>query len=149
MDMSVYPSVWSVKDVWSPPDILYDNLGSWRASDVRRLHLRVRWTSNIWTTLPSIVDKINIMYSILVPKYRGCLQPLLITIDFHLPLSFTFYPTVLYWRGSIYSKNWHYWKLPKHLHLPSIVCLRWDTVYPKPPYNKRHDHSHFANHAYL
>jgi hypothetical protein len=54
------------------------------------------------------VNKINIMYSTLVPpylKYCGCLQPLPITIDFYLPLLFTFHPTVLYWRGSIYPKS--------------------------------------------
>jgi hypothetical protein len=51
-------------------------------------------TFDVWTTLPNIIDKINLMYSILVPpylKYCGCLQPLPITIDFHLPLSFTFH----------------------------------------------------------
>jgi hypothetical protein len=56
----------------------------------------------------STIDKINIMYSTLVPpylKYCGCLQPLPITIDFHLQLPFTFHPTVFYWRGSIYPKS--------------------------------------------
>jgi hypothetical protein len=63
----------------------------------------------------SNIDKIYIIYSTLVPphlKYCGCLQPLAITIGFHLPLSFIFHPIVLYWRGSIYPKSWfvaRYW----------------------------------------
>jgi hypothetical protein len=96
--------------------------------------------------VPNTIDKINIMYSTIVPpypKYCGCLQPLLITIDFYLLLSFTFHPTVLYWRGSISLKSWHCCKKPTHLHLPSTVYLRWDILYPKPPYNKRQGHSYF------
>jgi hypothetical protein len=92
-------------------------------SDVRGKHR----TSDIWTTLSSTIDKINIMYSTVVSsylKYCGCLQPLLITINFHLSLSFIFHPMVLYWRGSIYPKSWHCCKVPKHLHLPSTVHLR-------------------------
>ena len=77
-----------------------------RALDVR--HNYVQWTFNVRTTLPSTVEKINIMYSTLIPsylKYCGCLQPLSITIDFYLPLSFPFHPTVFQWRGSIYPKS--------------------------------------------
>ena len=82
--------------------------------------------------IPSIIDKINIMYSIILPPY---LNIVVVSNLYWLPLTFTYYyhSPFIQWssieEGVYIRKVDIVAKKPTHLHLPSTIYLSWESHY--------------------